>query len=197
MTSIQQEYYKYLEQKRHDQQMEQLQAESNAIAAKKSDRDFEVAKQNADTNARAQATSELMTKAQINQIANSIRQKDVELRMKGDMNNWQKTIDAFNADLSRQKQSLDKSKLDFEKDKWGQTQSNWLKEYDLKKGDYTLAKKNYDLAVKKFKNDKTQQTWANVLKTADTLGKLVNNLSGARVKGLAAAAKAIGKAAAK
>lgn len=156
MTSIQQEYYKYLEQKRHDQQMEQLQAESNAIASKKSDRDFEVAKQNADTNARAQATSELMTKAQINQIANSIRQKDVELRMKGDMNNWQKTIDAFNANLSRQKQSLDKSKLDFEKDKWGQTQSNWLKEYDLKKGDYTLAKKNYDLAVKKFKNDKTQ-----------------------------------------
>lgn len=195
MTSIQQEYYKYLEQKRHDQQMEQLQAESNAIASKKSDRDFEVAKQNADTNARAQATSELMTKAQINQIANSIRQKDVELRMKGDMNNWQKTIDAFNADLSRQKQSLDKSKLDFEKDKWGQTQSNWLKEYDLKKGDYTLAKKNYDLAVKKFKNDKTQQTWANVLKTADTLGKLVNNLSGARVKGLAVAAKAIAKAA--
>jgi hypothetical protein len=197
MTSIQQEYYKYLEQKRHDQQMEQLQAESNAIASKKSDRDFEVAKQNADTNARAQATSELMTKAQINQIANSIRQKDIELQMKGDMNNWQKTIDAFNANLSRQKQSLDKSKLDFEKDKWGQTQSNWLKEYDLKKGDYTLAKKNYDLAVKKFKNDKTQQTWANVLKTADTLGKLVNNLSGARVKGLAAAAKAMTKAAAK
>lgn len=197
MTSIQQEYYKYLEQKRHDQEMEKLQSESNAINERKSQRDYEVAKQNADTNAKAQAASELLSKAQINQIANSIRQKDVELQMRGDMNNWQKTIDAFNASLSKQKQSLDKSKLDFEKTKWGDTQSNWLKEYDLKKGDYNLAKKNYELAVKKFKNDKTQQTWANVLKTADTLGKLVNTFSSTRLKALAAAAKTAARTVAK
>lgn len=193
MTSIQQEYYKYLEQKRHDQEMEKLQSESNAINERKSQRDYEVAKQNANTNAKAQAASEQLSKAQINQIANSIRQKDVELQMKGDMNNWQKKIDSFNVGLAKQKQSLDKSKLDFEKTKWGDTQSNWLKEYDLKKGDYNLAKKNYELAVKKFKNDKTQQTWANVLKTADTLGKLVNTFSSARLRALAAAAKAVAK----
>lgn len=184
MTSIQQEYYKYLEAKRHDKAMEDLQAQANETAATKAKQDYEVAKMNAETNMRAQATSAALTKAQINQIANTIRQKDVELSMKGDMNNWQKTIDSFNSRLARQKQSLDNSKLEFEKTKWGDTQSNWLKQYDLDKGQYNIAKKNYELAVKKFKNDKTQQTWTNVLKTAETVSKIVNGLTRSRLLGL-------------
>lgn len=173
MTRIQQEYYKYLEQKRHDQVMERLTGEAQA-EVKRSNLERE-------RNARVQTAQQgRLTAAQVSQIANSIRQKDVELKLKADMNDWQKSVDRFNQDMAKQKQSLDNSKLEFEKTKWGDTQSNWLKQYDLDKGKYNIAKKNYELAVKQFKLDKTDKTWKNVLSTAKTVSDIVNGATKSR-----------------
>jgi hypothetical protein len=173
MTRIQQEYYKYLEQKRHDMEMERLTGEAQAEAKR--------ANLERERNARVQTAQQgQLTAAQVSQIANSIRQKDVELSMKADMNKWQKSVDRFNQDLAKQKQSLDNSKLEFEKTKWGDTQSNWLKQYDLDKGKYNIAKKNYELALKQFKLDKTDKTWKNVLSTAKTVSDIVNNATKSR-----------------
>jgi len=184
MTSIQQNYYNYLEAKRHNAEMER-QGRENLV----------ISQQDADTRSRAQAISEQYTYAQINQIANNIRQKDIELKLKGDMNNWQKTVDVFNQDLAKQRQSLENSKLEFEKGKFDITQSNWRSEYNLKRDQYDQAKKEYDLAVDKFKHQKTMDVWKQVESSAKTLSGIINTWTKTRNDTLKTAA-AVAKAAA-
>lgn len=137
--------------------------------------DAKIGAYKAQTERQAQQVSAQYTSAQIQKMAADTRQKDRDLDMSADMNEWKKSIDTFNKDLAQQKQNLDNSKLDFEREKFGQSQSNWLKEYDLKIGDYTLAKKKYDLAVQQFKLDKTDKTWKNVLATANTCSSLLKD----------------------
>lgn len=193
MTSIHQKYYDYLEQKRHNEEMERQGREQLDVSRAEA----ETHRIDAQTRQAAQRTSELYTSAQIKQIANSIRQKDVELGMKADMNNWQKTVDKFNQDLATQKQSLDNSKLEFEKSKWGTTQSNWLREYTQQQRNYDLAKKQYDLAVQQFEHNKTMDYWKRVLETGSTLSNIVNNLTKSRSTALKDAAMMAAKAVAK
>lgn len=177
MTNIQQNYYNYLEQKRHNAEMERQGREQLVIS-----------QQDADTRRRTQEVSAQYTAAQINQIASNIRQRDVEISMQGDMNNWKKTIDTFNNDLAKQKQSLETSKLEFEKNKFDTSQSNWRSEYNLKRDQYNQAKREYDLAVDKFKHQKTMDVWKQVESSASTLSNIVNSWTKTRMDILKAAA---------
>lgn len=176
MTSIHQNYYNYLETKRHNEEMERQGREQIDV----SKQEAETHRIDASTRQAAQKTNEQYTAAQIHKIANDIRQKDVELNLKADMNSWQKSVDKFNQQLKTQEQSLNQSKLDFEKSKWGDSQSNWLKEYNLSRDKYNLAKREYDLALDQFKHHKTMDYWDRVLATAKTLTGIVNDLTKAR-----------------
>lgn len=193
MTSIHQNYYNYLETKRHNEEMERQGREQVEI----SKQEAETHRIDASTRQAAQKTNEIYTSAQINKIANDIRQKDVELSLKADMNSWQKSVDKFNQNMKKQELSLNNSKLEFEKTKWGDTQGNWIREYNLSRDKYNLAKREYDLALEQFKHHKTMDYWDRVLSSAKTVSGIVNDLTKSRSIALKDAAMLAAKAMAK